>query len=175
MKKIRISPQLRSVLSAMLLSLIFCALFLSDLTQRQALAQSAEVEVYWVYERGNLGYRLPLLSASQKGIQVDEQRRSLVFRVQMNQAAYQQLMQLNTLFPIHVEWYRYNRAKLSFFCSEKLNAQDIQRVIIKGETYYRLSSGQKNILDGTWIVKISDAKGNPIELNGKNEFDVIVF
>ncbi len=175
MKKILIQYRLSNLVAVVFSPLVFCALFLSDINQKQAVAQTAETEVYWVYEKGNLDYRQPLLNASQKGIQVDAQKRKLIFRVQMNQAAYERLMQNKALFPIHVEWYRYNRAKLSFFCSDQLTSKDIQRVVIKEDTFYRLSSSQQNILGGTWVVRISDAKGNLIELNGKNEFDVIVF
>ncbi len=167
--------QLNKALLVIFVFLIFCLLFLADLSQRQAMAQVAQTEVYWVYERGNLDYRLPLFSASQKGIKVDAQKRKLIFRIQMNQAAYRKLTQNTSLFPINIEWYRYNRAKLSFFCSDQLHLEDAKRITLGEDVFYRLSSGQQNILGGTWVVKISDAKGNLMEFNSKTEFDVIVF
>ncbi len=154
---------------------LFTFFWLGDLPQKQAKAQSSDTEVYWVYTRGDLGYRLQLQQASQQGIVVDQKGRELTFRVQMTQNAFENLRQSQYAFPINVEWYRYNRAKLSLYDVNQVDINQIGILSIDGEKLYRISSTQKNILSGTWIVKISDAKGKYLTFSGKTEFDVIVF
>lgn len=155
--------------------LLLGVIYLGDITQKEAYAQSSDTEVYWVYTRGDLGYRLKLKQAAQRGIAVDKQGRQLTFRIQMTQNAFNNLSQNSAIFPINVEWYKYNRAKLSLYSVSKVELDQITKINLGGNTYHRISSTQRDILEGTWIVKLSDANGNYLSFNGKTEFDAIVF
>lgn len=150
-------------------------LYFGDISQKKAQAQSSDTEVYWVYTRGDMGYRLKLQQAAQRGVEVDKQGRVLTFRIQMTQNAFANLSQNKAMFPINIEWYKYNRAKLSLYNVNKITFDEISKININGDTFYRISSTQKNILEGTWIVKLSDVYGNYLRFNGKTEFDAIVF
>ncbi|GAB4395519.1 MAG: hypothetical protein OHK0053_04090 [Microscillaceae bacterium] len=156
-------------------TLINCfGLFLLTSLFAPILGQSFQGEVYWVYQKDDTDYRLKLEKASQKGIQILNQQKSLTFRVQFNAKEWEMLRQGGIAFPLHIEWYRYNRAKLSVFEVQTLEEKHTEKVKLEEKMYYRLSSTQVNILSGTWLVKVSDAKGQVLSFNGQKEFDVIV-
>ncbi|NJL14041.1 MAG: hypothetical protein HC913_14210 [Microscillaceae bacterium] len=138
------------------------------------LGQSFQGEVYWVYQKDDTDYRLKLEKAAQKGIQISNAQKHLTFRVQLNAREWEMLRQGDVRFPLHIEWYRYNRAKLSVFEVQTLEEKQTEKIKLEEKLYYRLSSTQVNILSGTWVVKVSDAKGQSISFNGQTEFDVIV-
>ncbi len=140
------------------------------------LAQYTESKVYWAYKRdqndGN--YVLQIDRASDEGILLGDQDRTLAFKMLFSEAEYRELRAIPNQFPVNVQWYRYNRAKPTIFAVHKVQPQDISSFQKNGQTYYRLTSVQEQILSGTWVVKVTDALGNALRFENQTEFEVIV-
>lgn len=130
-------------------------------------------DAYWVFKKNKKYYRLDPEKAASAGVNVGEQE-GIIFRFVLTERDFKQ-MKAKGGFPLKVEWYRFNRAKLSIFDVQEIDGKTFN--VFQDEAnrkYYRLSSKQVNVLSGTWMVRISDAEGNRIQLDRQDEFDIII-
>lgn len=136
---------------------------------------SSAHNIYWVYQKNNQGYKLSLKDASKEGIRVSKNR-DITFKVLLTYSEYKNLKNKKGVFPLYAEWYRFNRAKKSIFSTEKIEINDFKTVEGKnGKKLYRLSITQKDILSGTWLLRVTSKQGKEIKFNNKSEFDIMIF
>lgn len=142
-----------------------------------ASSSSAQFEIkdtYWVYERESKKYISDIQRAAKEGIDSKTQKLTLSLKVALSEDEYTTYIQGKGEYPVYVQWYRYNRAKLSVFAVDKVPMNKIYKVTQNGKTYYQFYVTQEDILTGTWIVKFNDTDNKILNIQNQTQFDVIV-
>jgi len=144
------------------------------ITFQIGLAQLNGRESYWIYQREGNRYRMELDKASSIGIDPRDKPISLTLRVIFTEQEYNTLIKNSANLPLQVEWYRYNRAKLSIFNVQSLSVDKILTINSGAVKGYYFDVTQDTILGGTWVVKISDSQGHPVIIANKSQYSVSI-
>ncbi len=140
------------------------------------LAQFTDTKTYWIYRKDEdrRNFVIRPQKAAQEGVHLKDNKRTLGFKLLLTQREYDVLLKDQDMFPVYVEWYRFNRAKPSIFAVKEISIEDLVVFEKDGQQYYRLASTLEGVLPGTWMVKLSDRRGFSLDFGVAGEYEIIV-
>jgi hypothetical protein len=154
---------------------IFPSIFLSSAFILPDLPLQADGKnSFWIYEREGKRFWMELDRASTHGIEQKSKKLNLTFHLVLSEEEYNNYIKSKGNAPIHIKWYRFNRAKLSIFDVQDITPDRFKTFSVDNKIYYYVDSTQNEILNGTWVIQVSDSMDRPMVIGSKTKFDVMV-